>query len=58
MAARRASETSLPSPSVPAVQRLFVALDLPDGIRATLAAAKFDTETWRPVSEQSLHVMA
>jgi RNA 2',3'-cyclic 3'-phosphodiesterase len=38
------------------VQRLFIALDLPNELRATLAAARIDTETWRPVREEALHV--
>ena len=41
---------------MPAVQRLFVALDLPDGIRATLAAVPIDRTTWRPIPEANLHV--
>jgi 2'-5' RNA ligase len=41
---------------MPAVQRLFVALDLPDGIRATLAAVPIDRTTWRPIPEPNLHV--
>jgi RNA 2',3'-cyclic 3'-phosphodiesterase len=41
---------------MPAVQRLFVALDLPDGIRATLAATPMDRDTWRPIPEANLHV--
>jgi 2'-5' RNA ligase len=41
---------------MPAVQRLFVALDIPDGIRATLAAAPIDRATWRPIPEGNLHV--
>ena len=53
---RHARPTPLPSPSMPAVQRLFVALDLPDGIRATLAATPIDRATWRPIPEANLHV--
>ena len=41
---------------MPVVQRLFVALDLPNGIRATLAALPIDRATWRPIPEQNLHV--
>ena len=41
---------------MPAVQRLFVALDLPDGIRATLATTPIDRKTWRPIPEPNLHV--
>ncbi|MDA0174362.1 RNA 2',3'-cyclic phosphodiesterase [Solirubrobacter taibaiensis] len=41
---------------MPAVQRLFVALDLPDGIRATLAATPIDRATWRPIPESQLHI--
>lgn len=50
------AKRQLPSPSVPAVQRLFVALDLPDELRATLAAARVDPDTWRKVPEEALHV--
>jgi 2'-5' RNA ligase len=33
------------------VQRLFVALDIPNELRATLAATRVDTETWRRVKD-------
>jgi 2'-5' RNA ligase len=56
MSARRASETPLPSPSMPAVLRLFVALDLPNELQATLAALEFDQAAWRPVQPQALHL--
>jgi|SRR6478736_965344 len=36
--------------------RLFVALDLPDDARLTLAALKVDTDVWRPVNPDSLHI--
>jgi 2'-5' RNA ligase len=38
------------------VPRLFIALDLPDELRAGLAAATPDTDTWRPIAEDALHV--
>lgn len=38
------------------MQRLFVALDLPDELRATLFAAPIDHATWRPIPEEALHV--
>ncbi len=38
------------------MQRLFIALDIPNELRATLAATRIDTEAWRPVKEQALHV--
>jgi 2'-5' RNA ligase len=36
-------------------QRLFIALDLPAGLRATLAALPLDPE-WRPIPPENLHV--
>lgn len=36
--------------------RLFVALELPEAVRATLAAVPLDTDVWRPVGPESLHV--
>ncbi len=36
--------------------RLFVALDLPDAARLTLAALKVDRNVWRPVNRDSLHI--
>jgi 2'-5' RNA ligase len=38
--------------------RLFVALELPDGVRAALAAAgeAADAEVWRPIAAGALHV--
>jgi 2'-5' RNA ligase len=38
--------------------RLFVALELPDGVRASLAAAgaAADPDVWRPVAPESLHL--
>jgi 2'-5' RNA ligase len=36
--------------------RLFVALELPEPIRATLAAVPLDTGVWRPVPPESLHL--
>src|SRR5689334_11451453 len=41
---------------MPAVQRLFVALDLPDELRASLAATHIDETTWRRIPEEALHV--
>jgi len=36
--------------------RLFVALDLPDLVRDTLANLEVDRDTWRPVAREALHV--
>ncbi|MBE2315324.1 RNA 2',3'-cyclic phosphodiesterase [Solirubrobacter sp. CPCC 204708] len=41
---------------MPAVLRLFVALDLPNELRATLAALRIDESTWRPIPEEALHI--
>ena len=36
--------------------RLFVALDLPDLVKDTLADLEVDADTWRPVTREALHV--
>jgi 2'-5' RNA ligase len=46
-------------PSSPAALRLFVALELPREVRASLAAfrdAAADPDIWRPVADESLHL--
>ena len=38
------------------MQRLFVALDLPNELRAALATTPINQDTWRPIPEDHLHI--
>jgi 2'-5' RNA ligase len=60
-ASPRATGGAAASPSPDAAERplrLFVALDLPDDVRATLAGlgAAADQDVWRPVAAEALHL--
>ncbi|HWK28918.1 MAG TPA: 2'-5' RNA ligase family protein, partial [Solirubrobacter sp.] len=47
-----------PSPAAPRKLRLFVALELPDPVRAVLArlGAAADPGVWRPLAPEALHL--